>query len=65
MSERSVSDGHLVVMLTGFAARIEDNSRGTFSDAEAHRALTAINAEASKTLAILKRPDLLAEVVGV
>ncbi len=49
----------LLTMFKGFVTRIEDNSRGSFSDEAARRFLAAINEECAKTLAGLDRMDLL------
>lgn len=57
-------DAEIVTALHGFAIRIEDNSRGSFSNEGAHRALAAIHEEAARMLAALNRPDLIAEVFG-
>jgi hypothetical protein len=54
----------VATMLHGFTMRVEDMSRGSFSDEAAHRFLAAIHEEAAKVLAVLNRPDLLAEAFG-
>lgn len=62
MSEPRPED--VVTMLKGFVIRIEDSSRGCFSDEAAHGALAAIHGECLKTLELLDRPDLMVRAFG-
>lgn len=62
-SVRTPNDAKLVTALHGFLLLVEDVSRGSYSDYEAHRALSAIHGEATRMIAVLNRPDLLAEVI--
>jgi hypothetical protein len=63
LSDAQIRPEEIVTMFKGFVLRIEDNSRGSFSDEAAHRFLAAINEECHKTLATLARPDILVDVL--